>query len=67
LDQRLKETPRDPEMVSEEGQVYDFEELERMDKGLASVTFRDGVWVVGSDSGSSSWDVASLLMSSGVV
>ena len=73
LDQRLKETPKDSEMVSEdgqealEGQVYDFEELERVDKGLAPVTFQDDVQVVGSNSGSSSWDVESLLMSSGVV
>ena len=73
LDQRLKETPKDSEMVSEdgqevlEGQVYDFEELERVDKGLAPVTFQDDVQVVGSNSGSSSWNVKSLLMSSGVV
>ena len=73
LDQRLKETPRDSEMVEEddeevlEGQVYNFEELERMDEGLAPVTFQDDVQVVGSNSGSSLWDVASLLMSSRVM
>ena len=50
-----------------EGQVYDFEELERVDKGLAPVTFQADVQVVGSNSTSSSWDVESLLMSSGVV
>ena len=50
-----------------EGQVYDFEELERVDKGLAPVTFQDDVQVVGYNSGSSSWNVESLLMSSGVV
>ena len=44
LDQVPKETPRDSEMVSEdgqevlEGQVYDFEKLERIDKGLAPVS-----------------------------
>lgn len=42
-------------------------ELERIDKGLAPLTFQDDVQVVGFNSGSSSWDVESLLMSSGVV
>jgi hypothetical protein len=68
LDQRLKEAPRNLEMVSEdgqevlEGQVYDFEELERIDKGLAPVTFQEDVQLVGSNSSSSSWDIESLLM-----
>ena len=44
LDQRLKEAPMNSEMVLEDGQevldaqVYDFEELERINKGLALVT-----------------------------
>ena len=72
LDQRLKEAPRNSETVSEdgqevlEGQVYDFEELERIDKGLAPVTFREDVQLVGPNPSSSSWDVESLLMFSGV-
>ena len=45
-----------------EGQVYDFEEPERIDKGLAPVTFQEDVQLVGSNSSSSSWDVEALLM-----
>ena len=63
LHRRLKEASRNPEMVSEDGQVYDFEKLERIDLGLAPVTFQEGIQLVGSNSGSSSWDVESLLMS----
>jgi hypothetical protein len=41
--------------------------LLRLDRGLAPVTFGEDVWLVGSNSSSSSWDVKALLMSSGVV
>ena len=46
--------------------LYDFEELERIDKALAPFTSGEDVWLVDSNSGSSSWDVKSLLMSLGV-
>ena len=41
--------------------------LLRLDKGLAPVTFKEDVQLVGSNSSSSSWDVKSLLMSLGVM
>jgi hypothetical protein len=40
----------------------DFEELERIDKGLAPFTSWEDVWLVDSNSGSSSWDVKSPLL-----
>ena len=39
----------------------DFEELERIDKGLAPFTSWEDIWLVDSNSGSSSWDVKSPL------
>jgi len=68
LDQRLNEASRNLETVSEdgqevlEGQVYDFVEPERIDNGLAPVTFQEDVQLVGSNSSSSLWDVEALLM-----
>ena len=58
LDRRLKEAPRNSEMVSE---------MERIDKGLTPLTFQEDVQLVGSNSSSSSWDVEALLMSSGTI
>ena len=40
--------------------LYDFEELGRIDKGLAPFTSWEDVWLVDSNSGSSSWDIKSL-------
>jgi hypothetical protein len=64
----LNEASGNLETVSEdgqevlEGQVYDFEEPERIDNGLAPVTFQEDVQLVGSNSSSSSLDVEALLM-----
>jgi hypothetical protein len=49
------------------GKVYDFEELESVDKGIAPATFNDNVQVIGSDSEDDlSWDPQSMLIAKGV-
>jgi hypothetical protein len=49
------------------GKVYDFEELESVDKGIAPATFNDDVQVIGSDSEDDlSWDPQSMLIAKGV-
>jgi hypothetical protein len=49
------------------GKVYDFVELEQVDKGIAPTAFEDNVQQVGFDSDDgTSWDVQSLLTMRGV-
>lgn len=50
----------------EAGKAYDFEEFERVDKGVVPEAFEDKVEVISSSSGAVNWDIASLLHSKGI-
>jgi hypothetical protein len=73
IEQRIAESPAsaiDPQLDGHEilaGRIYDFAELEQVDKGIVPGAFEDDVQQVGSDSEEGmSWDVQSLLTSKGV-
>ena len=48
------------------GKVYDFAELDRVDKGLSPVTYDDDTDQIGTEPAGGSWDIQSILMSKGV-
>lgn len=52
-----------------EGEVYDFGELELVDKGLAPLGFEEEVSIIeaGAENSSQSWDITQLISSNGVV
>jgi len=59
----------DPQLDGQEisaGKVYDFVELDRVDKGLVPAAFEEDNDQIGTDSASGSWDIQSMLMSKGV-
>jgi hypothetical protein len=73
IEQHMQESPTsviDPQLDGQEilaGKVYDFVELEQVDKGIAPTSFKDDVQQVGFDSNDgTSWDVQSLLTMRGV-
>ena len=73
IEQRIAESPGsaiDPQLGGHEilaGRIYDFAELEQVDKGIVSGAFEDDVQQVGSISEDGvSWDVQSLLTLKGV-
>jgi hypothetical protein len=73
IELRIRESPTsviDPRLDGQEilvGKVYDFVELEQVDKGIAPTVFEDDVQQVGFDSDDgTSWDVQLLLIMRGV-
>jgi hypothetical protein len=59
----------DPQLDGHEitaGNVYDFTELDRVDKGIVPATFDEDTDQIGTESASGSWDIQSLLVSKGV-
>ena len=64
-----EETAIDPRLDGHEitaGKVYDFAELDRVDKGIVPATFNEDTDQIGTESASGSWDIQSLLVSKGV-
>jgi hypothetical protein len=49
-----------------DGKLYDFDELERIDKGIALTAFNEEIEVVGDSQGSATWKINDILRQSGV-
>ena len=64
-----EETAIDPWLDGHEitaGKVYDFAELDHVDKGIVPATFNEDMDQIGTESASGSWDIQSLLVLKGV-
>ena len=69
LNRGTQEAALDPQLdgqVISVGKVYDFVELDRVDKGLVPTAFEDDNDQIGTESASGSWDIQSMLISKGV-
>lgn len=65
----LETGPIDPEVDGSEvlqGHVYDLNELEKIDKGMAPSGFQDDIQQLGTGSGAGTWNIEALLASRGV-
>ena len=69
LNRGTQEAALDPQLDGQEisaGKVYDFVELDQVDKGLVPTAFEDDNDQIGTESASGSWDIQSMLISKGV-